>query len=90
MSAVALLLIDGVLVARARGDEATSWRLVGAEERLRLTTGIGMGMSVIEFPGLDPRRTPETDDERAWFDEGRQLSTDEAIALAREVALAVR
>lgn len=88
LSAVTVMLLDAVVVARARGAEACSWRLVGAEERLRLSTGTGMGESAVEFLELDPRRTPESDDERAWFEEGRRLSLDEVIALARDVALA--
>ena len=89
MSAVTLLLVDAAIVAQARGRHGCSWRLIGAEERLRLSTGAGMGQSRAEFPELEPRRTPETDKERAWFDEGRELTADEAIALARDVALAV-
>ncbi len=89
MSALTLLLIDAVIVARARGDLACSWRLVGAEERLRLATGVGMSEAIVEFADLEPRRTPETEEERAWFAEGHELTTDGAIAMAREVALRV-
>ena len=89
MSAVTLLLVDAAIVAHARGRHGCSWRLIGAEERLRLSTGAGIGQSRAEFPELEPRRTPETDREQAWFDEGRGLTTDEAVALARDVALAV-
>ena len=87
ISAVSLLLVDAAIVARARGDDACSWQLIGAEERLRLSTGTGMGESRVEFPDIEPRRVPETPEERAWFDAGRQLTPDEAIALARDVAL---
>ena len=89
MSALTLLLIDAVIVARARGDLACSWRLVGAEERLRLVTGVGMGEAAVEFAELEPRRTPETDEERTWLAEGRELTSDGAITLAREVALRI-
>ena len=86
MSAVSPLLIDAVVVGRARGDEACSWRLIGAEERLRHATGTGQGEAHLEFPALEPRRAPETDEERSWVAEGRTLTTDEAIRLAREIA----
>jgi hypothetical protein len=89
MSAVTLLLVDAAIVAQARGRHGCSWRLIGAEERMRLSTGAVISRTRAEFPELEPRRTPETDKERAWFDEGRKLTTDEAIALARDVALAV-
>ena len=89
MSAVSPLLIDAVMVARARGDEACSWRLIGAEDRLRRATGAGQGSAHAEFADLEPRRTPETEQERAWLEEGQELSTEEAIELARNVALAI-
>jgi hypothetical protein len=64
------------------------WRLLGAEERLRKETGTDLGEAPIEFMEIDPRRMPESDAERGWFEEGRSLSTQEAIELARNVALA--
>ncbi|MEX1345734.1 MAG: AAA family ATPase [Candidatus Limnocylindrales bacterium] len=88
MSAVTLLLVDAVVVARARGAEACSWRLIGAEERLSLSTGAALAGGRVEFPELEPRRTPASDEERAWLEEGRRLSLEAAIALARDVALA--
>jgi hypothetical protein len=87
MSGISILLIDSVIVARARGLEACSWRLIGAEERLREVTGSGLGQTTAEFPTIEPRRVPETEEERAWLADGRTLSIEQAIELARHEAL---
>jgi predicted ATPase/class 3 adenylate cyclase len=87
MSGITILLIDAAIVARRRGQEADSWRLIGAEASLRERIGTGVGQSVAEFAGIEPRREPETDEERRWLAEGRALSTESAIELARSGVL---
>jgi hypothetical protein len=90
VSGIVILLLDAALLARTRGDEACSWMLLGAEERLRKESGAGIGEEPVEFPGLTPRRRPASDEELGWFHEGAELSTEAAIELASQTALSDR
>jgi len=83
-----VLLVSAIsTLAGARGRPERRWRLIGAVERLRVETGTDLVNQDIELLGWRPMSDPETDEERAWFESGRALSMDDALALARaEVA----
>ena len=83
-SGILLVLTLYAIVADRRGYRDRFLMLGGAAERLRDDTSAGLAASPLEF--LDygiPEMPTDVDEQRKWA-EGRKLSTDEAVALARE------
>jgi predicted ATPase/class 3 adenylate cyclase len=85
-SGTLLLLIDVAALADARGDRERQWRYAGAASRARDDTGANLvdELSTADFLGVTIRITPETDEERAWFEAGRAMTHEEAIRAAQE------
>ncbi len=79
---IQLLLGAFAHLARRRGDEAAANRLAGAVDRLRALTGAGLMDQPMAFLEMAPITRPsDARLLRAW-DEGAQMSTEEAIAYA--------
>ena len=85
VSGITLGIVDFAAVALAEGDTHRYWRLSGAADELRLTSGTALG--AIPFPstftwGLG--NTPDNDADRAAFEAGRAMAIEEAVAEALE------
>ena len=78
-----LLVYDISLLAKRRGSVRHHWLLSGAAEKLRVETGTDIVNEQVNFLGWETREDPQTEDEKRWFDEGRHLSTEAVIELAR-------
>jgi tetratricopeptide (TPR) repeat protein len=83
-SGIVLLLLDIAMLAGARGRVARRWQLIGAADRGGRETGTDIVNESVEFMGWNPRRTPESDEERTWFAQGAALDLEAAVGLARE------
>ena len=84
-SGVLLVLTLYALVADRRGYRDRFLRLGGAAERLRDDTGAAIADSPVDFLDYGLPEMPTDEVERKKWAEGRRLSTEEAIALAREI-----
>ena len=87
VSALVILLLDFVNLARVRGEMDRFWRLGGAADGLRARTGTELAAATGGVFGLEVPVRPSDDPvaQRAW-DEGMALSAQEAIALALHTA----
>ena len=84
-SGITLLVYDLAQVSKARGTTERRWHLLGAADQLRVLTGVDLVNEQVDFLGWDKAyEDPRDEDEQRWFDEGKRLSLDEAIELARE------
>ncbi len=83
-SGILLVLALFAIVADRRGYRDRFLRLGGAAERLRDDTGAEIVNSPIDFLDYGLPEMPSDDAEKQIWAEGRKLSTDEAVALARE------
>ena len=78
VTGIALVVGDFALLARARGEEARMWRIVGALERARRETGLELladPMASLEFEF--PEDPPDEPSARAAYDAGLTLTLDE-------------
>lgn len=80
-----LVLMGIALVARARGDEATHWRLRGAVERMRQRTGADLVRQVIPLLAWRYDDAPADAGASAAWEDGLAMDAPEAIALGRLV-----
>jgi hypothetical protein len=83
-SGITLLLFDVARLARERGAAERRWRLLGAADRQRMETGIDLVNEQVDFLGWEPDGDPRPGDESGWFEEGKRMSIEEAVELARE------
>jgi tetratricopeptide (TPR) repeat protein len=83
-SGILLVLALYAVAADRRGQREKFLRLGGALERMREETGAGIADTPVEFLDFTLPEMPASDEERGIWAEGRLLSTDEAVALARE------
>jgi hypothetical protein len=83
-SGIVLLVLDIAMLAGARGRVVRRWQLIGAADRGGRETGTDIVNESVEFMGWNPRRTPESEEERAWFAHGAALDLEAAVSLARE------
>ncbi|HEY6057674.1 MAG TPA: hypothetical protein VIV06_06545, partial [Candidatus Limnocylindrales bacterium] len=82
-SGILLLLLDFVLLARAKGDQALAWRLAGATESLRRATGADLVVaSPIERLGWVMPTVPDDPAARREWDLGMAMKPEAAAALA--------
>ncbi|HEV8490207.1 MAG TPA: adenylate/guanylate cyclase domain-containing protein [Candidatus Limnocylindrales bacterium] len=89
---ILLLLIDFAIAARERGDLPRHWRLAGAADVVRSTTGVGLAdQTPIEYVDWTLPEAPFGDPEaERWWAEGRAMSVDEAVAYALTGEVAAR
>ncbi len=85
-SGIMLTLALYAVAADKEGHRERFLRLGGALERMRDDTGAGIADTPVEFLEFSLPEMPVNDEERKLWLEGRKLSTDEAVALARETA----
>ena len=83
-SGILLVLALYAVAADRRGNRERFLRLGGALTRLRDDTGAGIADTPVEFLDFGLPEMPVSDEEQRIWAEGRLLSTDEAVALARE------
>ena len=83
-------LMHPVVTDMRKAEAILAWAVEKMEERYELLARAGVRhLAVYNQLGeeeLIERIQPETEEERVWLEEGRKLNTDEAIALARDVA----
>ncbi|HUG47083.1 MAG TPA: NB-ARC domain-containing protein [Candidatus Limnocylindria bacterium] len=80
---ILVLLYDFALLAFKSGDEERAWRLAGAADRLRQSTGAGIADLSVDFIGwtIPARPTGDNETRRAW-DEGASMTTEQAVKYA--------
>ncbi len=86
-SGILLVTLDFAVTARLEGDWPRHWRLMGAADELRRSTGTGLVDSPF-FPDLDWRLADRPTDEaaeRAWT-EGARMPLEALVAYALELA----
>ncbi len=86
-SGILLVLALYAVSADRRGNRERFLRLGGALERMREETGAGIADTPVDFLEFALPEMPANDAEQQTWNEGRQLSTDETVALARETGV---
>jgi tetratricopeptide (TPR) repeat protein len=80
-----LLLSDLAAVCLERDEPEQHWRFIGAAVRVRDETGVNLfdEAESASFLGWSVRTVPDTEEQRAWLEAGRAMSSEEALAEAR-------
>jgi predicted ATPase/class 3 adenylate cyclase len=85
-SALVLILVDFALIAQQRGQLDRGWRLAGAADALRELTGTDLASLPFDLPGWQTTLAPPEDATYLPFwEEGRGLSAEKAVAYALEM-----
>jgi predicted ATPase/class 3 adenylate cyclase len=81
VSGVTLLLDDIAQVAQLKGERMRALRLAGASKALQASSGTDLA-AITNATGSKPVPAPDQQDERGAWEEGRAMSSEQAVAYA--------
>ena len=81
VSGVTLLLDDSGQLAQLKGERMRALRLAGASKALQATSGTDLA-AISNATGAKPVPAPDREEEVGAWEEGRAMSSEEAVAYA--------